>query len=163
VLFLYIALPTQYEYIYPYYFTSPSPRYLNPYSIVSLKYLSTCFATIQRSCLDSTMNWLKVFIAKHISDLMLTKYIKEHISFLYDVGSTISKSEVVTFFKLVIVDTLFHPPIWVDHGSMKKVIIQGVMAQIVTWKTPHRLGCDLEHGISTVISMNAWAKTLRIY
>ena len=68
VLFLSIALPPQFEFEYPCNFTSPSPRYLRPYSIVPLKYLSTCFATTQCSCLGSTMNRLKVFTAKQTWD-----------------------------------------------------------------------------------------------
>jgi hypothetical protein len=100
VLFLSIALPTQSESIYPYSLTPSPPRYLRPYSIVPLKYLSTCFATTQCTYLGSTMNWLKVFTTKHISGMVLTKYIKEPIS-LYNLGSTESESEVTTFFRLV--------------------------------------------------------------
>jgi hypothetical protein len=37
---------------------------------------------------------------------------------------------------------------------LNKVIIQGVMPQIVIGKTPLHLGWDLEQGISKVISMN---------
>ena len=67
-----------------------------------LKYLSTYFDTTQCSFLGSTMNWLKVFIAKHVFGLVLTKYIKEPINSLYNVGSANSEYEVVTFFRLVI-------------------------------------------------------------
>jgi hypothetical protein len=56
VLFLFVALPTQSKSKYPYNLTSPSPRYLKPYSIVPLKYLSTCFTATQCSWLGSTMN-----------------------------------------------------------------------------------------------------------
>jgi hypothetical protein len=73
VLFLSSALPAQYESKYPCRFTPSPPRYLNPYSTLPLKYLSTCFAAIQCTCLSSTMNWLKVFKEKHISGLVLIK------------------------------------------------------------------------------------------
>jgi hypothetical protein len=65
VLFLFVALSTQSEFEFPCNFTSPSPKYLKPYSSVPLKYLSTCFAATQCSYLSSTMNGLKVFTAKH--------------------------------------------------------------------------------------------------
>jgi hypothetical protein len=102
VLFLTAALLSQLESVYSCNFTSPSPRYLRPYSTVPLKYLSTCFATTQCSCHGYTMNSLKVFTAKHISALVLTKYIKEAINCLYNMGSTNSEFEVVPFFRLVI-------------------------------------------------------------
>jgi hypothetical protein len=102
VLFLSVALRSLSKSVYPCNFTSPSPRYLTPYFIVPLKYLSTCFASTQCSFLGSTMNYLKVFIAKHIFGLVLTKYIKEPISCLYNVGSTNFESDVVAFFRLLI-------------------------------------------------------------
>jgi hypothetical protein len=103
VLFLSIALPPQSESVYPCNFASPSPRYLIPYSTVPLKNLSTCFDVTQCSCLGSTMNRLKVFTAKHISSSVLTKYIKEPINYLYNMGSTKSEFEFITFFRFVII------------------------------------------------------------
>jgi hypothetical protein len=50
------------------------------------------------------MNWLKVLTAKKIFFLVLTRYIKDPISFLYIVGSTKSESEAesLNFFRFVI-------------------------------------------------------------
>jgi hypothetical protein len=99
VFFLFVALPTQFESVYPYNFTLPSPIYLIPCSTMPLKYLSTCFVSTQCSCLGSTM----YFTTKYIYGLLLNKYIKEPINYLYNVRSTNYKSKVVTFFRLVII------------------------------------------------------------
>jgi hypothetical protein len=56
VLFLSTALLAQSESEYPYKLTPSPPRYLNPYSVVPLKYLSTCFIVIQCTYLDFTIN-----------------------------------------------------------------------------------------------------------
>jgi hypothetical protein len=103
VLFLSAALPAQSEFVHPYILPPSPPRYLRPYSIVPLKYLSTCFVATQCTSLGSTINWLKLFIAKHIFGRVLTKYIKDPIICLYNLGSTNSKYEVTTFFMLVII------------------------------------------------------------
>jgi len=101
VLFRSVVLPTQFESIYPYNLTPSPPRHLRPYSMIHLKYLSTCFTATQCTCLGSTMNWLKVFTSKHIFDMFFVKYIKEPISCLYKLWSTKSQFELKTFFKLV--------------------------------------------------------------
>jgi hypothetical protein len=56
VLFHSTALPAQFVYVYPYNSTPYPPRYLNPYSTISLKYLGTCFVAIKCTYLSSTMN-----------------------------------------------------------------------------------------------------------
>ena len=56
VLFLSTALSAQSESKYPCSLTPSPPRYLNPYSTVPLKYLITCFTTIQCTGLGSTTN-----------------------------------------------------------------------------------------------------------
>jgi hypothetical protein len=50
-------------------------------------------------------NWLKVLTTKKISDLVLTRYIKDPINCMYIVGSTKSESEVesLNFFRFVII------------------------------------------------------------
>ena len=102
VLFLFDPLPSQSESVYPCNFTSPFPRHLSSYSTVPLKYLSACFAATQFSCLGFTMNWVKLFTAKHILGLVLARYIKEPITCLYNVQSNISEYEVVTFILVII-------------------------------------------------------------
>ena len=67
---------------------NPEHNPLPPY-----KYRKMCFAATQCTLLGSHMNWLIVLTAKHISGLVLTKYIKEPIHCLYKVGFTDSESE----------------------------------------------------------------------
>ena len=57
----------------------------------------------QCTCLDSTINWLRVLTAKQISGLVLIKYIKDPINCLYIVRSTKSEFEVesLSFFTFV--------------------------------------------------------------
>ena len=101
VLFLSIAPPTQSESAYPCNFTSLSETYLSLYPIVPFKYLNTCFVAIKCTCLGSTMYWLKVFTTKHISNLLLTRYIKDPIICLYIVGSARSEEESLNSFTVV--------------------------------------------------------------
>ena len=52
---------------------------------------------------SSTMNWLRVFTAKLRSGQVLTRYIKDPISYRYKVASTNSDSKAISFQKLMVI------------------------------------------------------------
>ena len=66
VLFLFVALPAQFESEYPCIFTSPSPIYLIPYSTVPLNYLSVLLllnALAFAPCIDSRCSLQNIYLA----------------------------------------------------------------------------------------------------
>jgi hypothetical protein len=91
------ALSAQSEYVYLYSLTSsPKTNHIQLYHAL---------LPPTRTALASTKYWLRVLTAKKISDLELTRYIKDLIYYMYIVGSTKSEYEVelLNFFSFVII------------------------------------------------------------